>query len=180
MEHLLRRVPRASIAHTTKGKKQPRKTLRRKIFCPPRSPIDESSRKPKNATAHAAINRTLLQHEKSYAYYRLSTGSYAHYRHPTGSKQNRIAVCAPTKCPRATDNNTNRFNGVRLLTRACAWHNVHTPAHQVSKNRPRNKSSQTTIFFYIRVDIHAYSCLVGLAARGIQSASAKRRVCYSI
>ena len=112
VERLLRRVPRASIAHTTKGKKQPRKTLRRKIFCPPRSPIDESSRKPKNATAHAAINRTLLQHEKSYAYYRLSTGSYAHYRHPTGSKQNRIAVCAPTKCPRATDNNTNRFNRI--------------------------------------------------------------------
>ena len=108
-------------------------------------------------------NRTLLQHEKSYAHYRMSTGSYAHYRHPTGSKQNCIAVCAPTKCPRATDNNTNRFNALRLLTRACAWHNVHTPAHQVSKNRPRNKSSQTTIFFYIRVELHTHDVITALS-----------------
>ena len=51
-------------------------------------------------------NRTRLQQEKAYAHYRTPTGTYAHNRDPTGSKQNRIAVWAPTKCPRATDNNT--------------------------------------------------------------------------
>ena len=51
----------------------------------------------KTRPLHAAGNRTRLQREKAYAHYRTPTGSYAH---------NRIAVWAPTKCPRATDNNT--------------------------------------------------------------------------
>ena len=62
--------------------------------------------KKKPRPLHAAGNRTRVQREKAYEHCRTPTGSYAHNRDPTGSKQNRIAVWAPTKCPRATDNNT--------------------------------------------------------------------------
>ena len=54
------------------------------------------------------------QREKAYEHYRTPTGSYAHNRDPTGSKQNRIAVWAPTKCPRATDNNTKSLRGPKF------------------------------------------------------------------
>ena len=65
-------------------------------------------------------------------------------------KQNGIAVWAPTKRPARNGHYSKTFNTPRVLTLARAWHCVHTPAHQVSKNRPRKSSSEITIFFYIR------------------------------
>ena len=41
------------------------------------------------------------------------------------------------------------------MTTACAWHGVHTPAHQVSKNRPRKKLSQTTTGERVKINKHA-------------------------
>ena len=49
-----------------------------------------------------------------------------------------VARCSDLRC-------RNAMRRPSTLTTACAWHGVHTPVHQVSKNRPRKSSSQMTI-----------------------------------
>ena len=72
------------------------------------------------------------------------------------SVQDRELLSAPTKRPARNGHYSNNLKVPSVLTRACAWHGVHTPAHQVSKNRPRKSCSQMTILFYIRVDSTMY------------------------
>ena len=83
------------------------------------------------------------------------TDSIAYRRVPKTylSVQDRELLSAHTKRPARNGHYSKTFNGASVLTTACACHGVHTPAHQVSENRPRNKLSQTTIIFYIRVEL---------------------------
>ena len=68
--------------------------------------------------------------------------------------QDRELVSAPTKRPARNGHYSKTFIVPRVLTTACAWYGVHTPAHQVSKNRPKKSCSQITAFFYNWLDIH--------------------------
>ena len=161
VEHLLRRVPRASISTHREEKEtgSSREKLSGENFSAPkeilRSQFGASSSAPRAAALHTvhSVQYPPARHASSIR--KTVADSIAYRRVPKTylSVQDRELVSAPTKRPARNGHTTNRFNGVGLLTRACAWHGVHTPAHQVSKNRPRKKLSQTTIFFYIRVDI---------------------------
>ena len=94
----------------------------------------------KTRPLHAAGNRTLLQQEKAYApvmsiglcvgthrsSVMCSTGFW-------GSKQNRIAVWAPTKPPARNGQFAKTFLGDSTLTLACARHAAFAPAHGISQ-----------------------------------------------
>ena len=49
--------------------------------------------------------------------------------------KDRELLSAPTKRPARNGHNSKTFIAVRVLTPACAYHGVHTPAYRISQNR---------------------------------------------
>ena len=148
VEHLLRRVPRASIATHREEKEtgsSREKLSGENFFCAQRNPEISISAQhqgqspPTRYAQHLPARRASLI-RKTVA------DSIAYRRVPKTylSVQDRELLSAHTKRPARNGHYSKTFNAVGLLTTACAWHGVHTPAHQVSKNRPRKSSSQIT------------------------------------
>ena len=146
-------APRTTRTHSNTPQKernrfQPRKTLRRKIFCAKKSRDRDLGREAQHQRQPPSTRYAQhLPARRASLIRKTVADSIAYRRVPKTylSVQDRELVSAPTKRPARNGHTTNRFNGLGLLTRACAWHGVHTPAHQVSKNRPRKSSSQITI-----------------------------------
>ena len=143
-------APRATRNHSNTPQKernrfQPRKTLRRKIFCAKKSRDLDLGREAQHQRQSAFTRYAQHPPARRASLIRKTVAdSIAYRRVPKTylSVQDRELLSAHTKRPARNGHTTNRFNALRLLTRACAWHGVHTPAHQVSKNRPRKSSSQ--------------------------------------
>ena len=151
MEHLLRRVPRARITkhHRRKEKGSSRENSPEKNFLRPKKSRDLDLGREAQHQRQSAFTR-YAQHppaRRASLIRKTVADSIAYRRVPKTylSVQDRELLSAHTKPPARNGHTTNRFNAVRLLTRACACHGVHTPAHQVSENRPRKSSSQIDI-----------------------------------
>ena len=106
----------------------------------PLATLDNQCRVKKTRPLHAAGNRTLLQQEKAYAPV-MSIGLCVGTRRSSvmcstgfwGSKQNRIAIWAPTKPPARNGQFAKTFLGPSTLTLACARHAAFAPAHGISQ-----------------------------------------------
>ena len=158
VEHLLRRVPRARITkhHRRKETGSSRENSPEKNFLCPKESRDLDLGREAQHQRQSAFTR-YAQHppaRRASLIRKTVADSIAYRRVPKTylSVQDRELLSAPTKRPARNGHYSKTFNVDSVLTTACACHGVHTPAHQVSKNRPRKSSSQITIFFYIWVD----------------------------
>ena len=128
---------------------QPRKTLRRKIFCAKKSrnlDLGREAQHQRQSPFTRYAQHPLARHANSIR--KTVADSIAYRRVPKTylSAQDRELLSAHTKRPARNGHYSKTFNAPSVLTTACACHGVHTPAHQVSENRPRKSSSQIAFF----------------------------------